>query len=122
MVSEFRSGLENRKDKRTIHLVTTGRRTGLPRPVTVWFICLDARLFVRTSKRTNWYKNLKSNPSVEAEVGGLKFKAEAEQIYDQALIKRLKEAYRRKYWLADVFSNLIMLRGEPIFFELKVKE
>ena len=102
--------------------MTIGRRSGLPRPVTVWFVYLDGRLFVRTSKKTNWYKNLKANPTVEAEVGGLKFRAEAEQISDQALTKRLQEAYRRKYRLADALSNLIMIRGSPIFFELKVKE
>jgi len=103
-------------------LVTIGRRSRLPRPVTVWFVYFEGRLFVRTSKKTNWYKNVKANPRVEAEVGGLRFRAEAEQVVDQELIKRLQEAYRRKYLLADVFSNLIMIRGNPIFLELKVKE
>jgi deazaflavin-dependent oxidoreductase (nitroreductase family) len=122
LASDFRSRLEGVKDRWTIRLVTIGRRSGLPRPVTVWFVYLDGRLFVRTSKKTNWYRNLKANSSVEVEVGGLKFRAEAEQIFDQALTKRLQEAYRRKYRLADALSNLIMIRGSPIFFELKVKE
>ena len=102
--------------------MTIGRRSGLPRRVTVWFVYFDGRLFVRTSNRTNWGKNLKANPAVEAEVGGLRFKAEAELVSDQVLISRLQEAYRRKYRLAEVFSSLIMIRGSPMFFELKVKE
>ena len=122
MASDFRSLLEEVKDKRTIRLVTIGRRSGLPRPVTVWFVYLEGRLFVRTSKKTNWYKNIKANPLVEVEVVGLKFRAEAEQVFNQALIKQLQEAYKRKYRLADTFSNLIIIRGSPVFFELKVKE
>jgi deazaflavin-dependent oxidoreductase (nitroreductase family) len=120
LVSDFRKQLEEVKDKWTIRLVTIGRRSGLPRPVTVWFVYLDGRLFVRTSRKTNWYRNVKANPQVEAEVGGLRFRAEAEQVLDQELIRRLQQAYRRKYWLADIFSNLIMIRKNPIFFELKL--
>ena len=119
MVSDCRSLLEEVKDKWTIRLVTIGRRSGLRRPVTVWFVYLEGRLFVRTSKKTNWYKNVKANPHVEVEAGELRFRAEAEQVIDQAIIKRLQEAYRRKYGLADVLSNFIMIRRKPIFFELK---
>jgi len=102
--------------------VTVGRRSGLPRPVTVWFVYLDGKLFVRTSYKTNWGKNLIANPSVEAEVGGLRFKAEAERVDDQRLKDTLLEAYRRKYKFFDLISRFFKIRGNPLFFELKVKE
>ena len=119
MASKFQSQLEARKSRWTIRLVTIGRRSGLPRPVTVFFVYLDGRLFVRTSKKTNWYKNVKANPRVEVEAGELRFRAEAEQVIDQVLIKRLQEAYRRKYRLADVFSNLIMIKGKTNLLRTK---
>ena len=122
MDSDLRNRLEARKDKWTIHLVTIGRRSRLPRPVTVWFIYLDGRLFVRTSTKTNWGKNLTANPSVEAEVSGLRFKGEAERVSDPMLKDMLQESYRRKYGFFDLLSNLFKIRGNPLFFELKVKE
>ena len=122
MVTDLKNLLEARKDKWAIHLVTIGRRTGLPRPVTVWFVYLDGRLFVRTSNKTNWGKNLTANPSVEAEVGGLRFKAEAERVDDQMLKNTLLKAYRRKYGFFDLISHFFKIRGDPLFFELKVKE
>ena len=102
--------------------MTVGRRSGLPRPVTVWFVYLGGKLFVRTSYKTNWGKNLIANPSVEAEVGGLRFKAEAERVDDQRLKDTLLEAYRRKYKFFDLISHFFKIRGNPLFFELKVKE
>ena len=122
MVTDLRNLLEARKNKWTIHLVTIGRRSGLPRPVTVWFVYLDGRLFVRTSYKTHWGKNLIANPIVEAEVGGLRFKAEAERVNDQRLKDLLLEAYRRKYKFFDLISHFFKIRGNPLFFELKVKE
>jgi len=122
LASKFQSQLAARKGRWTIRLVTIGRRSGLPRPVTVFFVYLDGRLFVRTSNKTNWGKNLKANPNVEAKVGGLNFKAEAEQVNDQTLKSRLQEAYRRKYGFFDMLSNAFKIKGKPIFFELKVRE
>jgi len=122
LVTDLRNLLEARKNKWTIHLVTIGRRSGLPRPVTVWFVYLDGRLFVRTSYETHWGKNLIANPIVEAEVGGLRFKAEAERVNDQRLKDLLLEAYRRKYKFFDLVSHFFKIRGNPLFFELKVKE
>lgn len=117
--SDVMRRLEGLKSRPTIHLVTIGRRTGLPRPVTVWFIYLDGRLFVRTSLVTDWGRNLRANPKVEAEVDGLKFSAEAVQVKDKALIQRLQKRYRRRYHIYDIFSNLFMLRKGVVFFELK---
>jgi len=122
LVSDFKSELEARKGKWTIHLVTIGRRSGQPRPVTVFFVYFEGRLFVRTSSKTNWGKNLTANPSVEAEVGGHRFKAEAERVNDQTLKSKLQEAYRRKYGFFDMLSNMFKIKGKPIFFELKVRE
>lgn len=119
--SEVRRRLGQLKSRQTVNLVTVGRRTGLPRPVTVWFIYLGDRLYVRTSNRTGWCKNLKANPKVDARVDGLTFSAEAKQVVDEETIRRLSNAYRRKYHISDIFSNLFMLRKGAVFFELKLQ-
>ena len=94
----------------------------MPRAVTVWFIYLDNnRLFVRTSNRTHWCRNLKANPKVNVKVEeGLAFSAEAEQVQDEELIRSLSKSYRSKYHISDIFANLFMLRKDAVFFELKI--
>lgn len=91
--SEVRRRFEQHKSRQTVNLVTVGRRTGLPRPVTVWFIFLGNRLFVRTSNRTDWCRNLKTTPKVNAKIDDLAFSAEAEQVRDEDTIRRLGKAY-----------------------------
>lgn len=102
-----------------MHLVTTGRKTGLPRPVTVFFIYFEGRLFVRTQPRNQWRKNVKANPKVKAEIDGLEFSAEVEQVEDKAIIKKIRRGYLRKYHIFDIIANIHRMRGED-FLELKV--
>ena len=44
------------------------------------FILLDGGLFVRTSNKTNWGKNLKENPTIQVKLGNLKFSADTERV------------------------------------------
>lgn len=119
--SEIRGKLEKLKSNLTIKLVTIGRKTGLPRPVRVMFIQLDGNIFVRTSDKTNWGKNLKVNHTVQAELGGLKFSAETEKVEDDKTIKMLYKAYRSKYLLIDIISKRFMLRNRAVlFFKIKI--
>ncbi|HEY4699980.1 MAG TPA: nitroreductase/quinone reductase family protein [Nitrososphaerales archaeon] len=117
--SEIQSKLEKLKSKWIINLVTVGRRTGLPRPVKVMFILLDGNLFVRTSAKTNWGMNLIANPTVQAELGDLKFTAETEKIDDDETIKNLHISYRRKYHLIDAISKTFLVRNRAVFFRIK---
>lgn len=49
---------------RVIDITTTGRRTGQPRRIEIWFHNLDGRIYITgTPGRRAWYANLRANPS-----------------------------------------------------------
>ncbi len=58
-----------------LHLTTTGRSTGLPRRVELWFayddgcICLLAGS-TEDGRPNHWYRNLQANPSASVEIAG----------------------------------------------------
>lgn len=48
---------------RTVEITTTGRRTGLPRRIEIWFHRVDGRYYLSTLPgRPSWYANLVANP------------------------------------------------------------
>ena len=47
----------------TIDITTTGRKTGLPRRIEIWFHNLDGHLYITgLPGRRDWYANLQANP------------------------------------------------------------
>ena len=61
MNEQVRKALES---DRTIDITTTGRRTGLPRRIEIWFLKLDGRLYITGSPgRRDWYANLVEDPA-----------------------------------------------------------
>lgn len=50
---------------RTIDITTTGRRSGQPRRIEIWFHNLDGRLFIGGPPgKRDWYANLRANPTL----------------------------------------------------------
>ena len=48
---------------RTIDITTTGRQTGLPRRIEIWFHNVDGRLYISgLPGRRDWYANMLANP------------------------------------------------------------
>ena len=61
MNEDVRRALES---DRTIDITTTGRRTGQPRRIEIWFLRLDGRLYITGSPgRRSWYANLVKDPA-----------------------------------------------------------
>ncbi len=60
-----------------MRLITTGRRSGLPRPVELSFAHRDGRLYLLGHQRSQWVRNLRVNPEAEARVGPLHLSVEA---------------------------------------------
>jgi deazaflavin-dependent oxidoreductase (nitroreductase family) len=55
--------LEALQRERTIDITTTGRQSGRPRRIEIWFHNLDGRLYITGSPgRRGWYANLRANP------------------------------------------------------------
>ena len=60
-----------RADVQYLYLTTTGRRTGLPREIEIWFTERDGRLYIiaEHGEHANWVRNIRANPHVRVRVG-----------------------------------------------------
>ena len=95
----------------TLRLTTTGRKSGEPRAVKVWFVLMDAQRIAVQHVRgsdANWYRNLAKNPNVEVDLGGGLLRARAIVVHDRAEINRILKRIRGKYlvaWLLQAFGT-----------------
>jgi deazaflavin-dependent oxidoreductase (nitroreductase family) len=53
------------------YLTTTGRRTGRPHRIEIWFAAQEGRLYLLAGgrERADWVRNLQANPRVTVELG-----------------------------------------------------
>ncbi len=53
------------------YLTTTGRRTGRPHRIEIWFAVEDGRLYMMAGgrERADWVRNLRASPHVTVELG-----------------------------------------------------
>jgi deazaflavin-dependent oxidoreductase (nitroreductase family) len=58
-----------------LYLTTTGRRSGRPREIEIWFIRREGRyyLFAEQGERAHWVRNLSADPAVTVRVGEERF-------------------------------------------------
>jgi deazaflavin-dependent oxidoreductase (nitroreductase family) len=94
------------QDESTVRLVTIGRKSGAPRPVTIWFVADAGRIYVQAGKggSTDWFKNLQKTPTVTLEFGERRLKGQASAVTDPAEATRIVDLFRKKYWLARLAS------------------
>lgn len=75
MVTEGTTGarpwLERWADAPFTYLTTTGRRSGQPHRIEIWFAVDDGRLYLLSGDRdrSDWVRNLIANPRVTIELG-----------------------------------------------------
>jgi deazaflavin-dependent oxidoreductase (nitroreductase family) len=99
------SQLRSYQDKSTLELTTTGRKSGAPRTVTIWFVADEqGRLYVQSGKggTTDWYRNLLQTPAVKIRIGELAMNGVAAPVDDLTEIARVHELFRQKYLRARV--------------------
>lgn len=71
--------------ERLCYLTTTGRVTGKPHEIEIWFAADDVvaeRLFMLSGgrDRSDWVKNLRKNPQVRVSIAGLTYDGQARVI------------------------------------------
>ena len=82
-----------------IYLTTTGRRTGNPHTVELWFATKDDSIYLsHEGKYTDWMKNFGKNDKVEFKIGNLHFMGRARIIHDKEKFDVGKHALYRKYY------------------------
>jgi deazaflavin-dependent oxidoreductase (nitroreductase family) len=89
-------------DPEFLYLTTTGRRSGQPREIEIWFTARAGRYYVISEHREEaaWVQNLTVEPRVHARVGPATFAARARVIYESAepeLSAAVQELSEKKY-------------------------
>jgi len=79
-------------DLQYLYLTTTGRVTGLPRQVAVWFVAANGKLYILAEHfhKAQWVQNIARNPLVRVRLGDREFSATARALDPE----RDKETWR----------------------------
>jgi deazaflavin-dependent oxidoreductase (nitroreductase family) len=85
-----------------LYLTTTGRKTGLPREIEIWFVEFDNKFYILAEHReqAHWVKNIRANPCVRVRLGGRTFDAIARVLdakTDHAIFVHAQQLERDKY-------------------------
>jgi deazaflavin-dependent oxidoreductase (nitroreductase family) len=89
---------------REIHVTVTGRTSGKPITIPVWFVLEDHTLYLVPvqGSETQWYKNVLKNPAIHMDARGAKGDFQAVPITDAKRVASIVEKFREKYGAADV--------------------
>ncbi len=85
------------------YLTTTGRHSGDPHRIEIWFALVDGVVYLLSGggHRSDWVRNLEESPNVVLEIGGEKRTTTARVVTDpeeDALARRVVgEKYRPRY-------------------------
>jgi len=67
----------------TIDLTTTGRKSGQPATVEIWWFRVGGRFIITgTPGRRDWYANVLTNPEISIRANGVEFRATARVVDD----------------------------------------
>jgi deazaflavin-dependent oxidoreductase (nitroreductase family) len=70
---------EKLADLQYLYLTTTGRVTGLPRQIEIWFVAANGKLYILAEHfhKAQWVQNIARNPRVQVRLGGRQLGATA---------------------------------------------
>jgi len=85
-----------------LYITTTGRKTGLPREIEIWFVETEGRYYILAEMfhRAQWVKNLLKNPRVRVRIGDYTFEATArvlDEKLDRATYHAAQQLSQEKY-------------------------
>jgi deazaflavin-dependent oxidoreductase (nitroreductase family) len=89
-----------------IYITTTGRTTGLPREIEIWFVEAEGKYYILAEKfhEAHWVRNIAKNPRVRVRLGDRNFDATARALdleRDATDWRRAQDLAREKYGWGD---------------------
>jgi deazaflavin-dependent oxidoreductase (nitroreductase family) len=112
--------LDDRAAARSVcQLVTTGRRTGKPRAIEIWFAAAGDRVYMLSGggEAAHWVQNLRNDPSVRLRIDGRTFNGRARVVEGEAGDPIARAAVAAKYgtagledWLRESLPVEILLQ------------
>ena len=118
---EVAAALDRIRDRSTIELTTTGRKSAKDHTKPIWFVVSDGKIVVQAGKdgKTDWYQNLLATPTGIARQDPYMFRVRAKPVTDPARVDAIHREFLKKYtsaWLLSFFGSSIG-RGKPIELE-----
>ncbi|MGE0825289.1 MAG: nitroreductase/quinone reductase family protein [Candidatus Binatia bacterium] len=91
-----------------VHLTVTGRKSGKPHTVKIWF-ATDAskgKVYVTSARGADaqWVKNLRKTPHAKLQIGNTTFDGTAVWREDEGVKSEVIPLFLHKYFLAKVFK------------------
>jgi deazaflavin-dependent oxidoreductase (nitroreductase family) len=94
------------RDCRFLYLTTIGWRTGQPHQVEMWYRELDGSFYLisELDERAHWVQNLRNQPNVKLDLGGLSRPARARVVspeHEPELAARVRASFDSHYHWSD---------------------
>ena len=96
--------LRERSDIECCYLTTTGRRSGRPHEIEIWFGVVESTLYLISGNgpTADWYQNLLADPAVSVRVGEQSRVGRASAVGDPEERRRVGDVMGAKYvWDGD---------------------
>ena len=89
---------------REIKITVTGRNSGRAISMPVWFVLDDENLYLLPvqGSDTQWYKNVRKNPSIRINARGAEAEFNVAPVTDRAQVSSVVQKFRHKYGADDV--------------------
>ena len=89
---------------RQIKISVIGRKSGKKSSRPVWFVFEDGKLYLLpvAGSETQWYKNVRKNPTIWIDARGVEGEFRAVPITGAKAVKSVVEKFREKYGAEDV--------------------
>lgn len=86
-------------------ITTTGRKTGKPHTVPVWFVLDGDTIYLTTlNEKRDWVRNAEHTPTVTLAIGALRVQGHFARVGDPVLAARVGKLRRDKYMLGRIAS------------------
>lgn len=98
------SWLDEHADVECCDIVTTGRVSGKPHELEIWFGVMDGRMYLISGNgpTADWYRNLLATPAVTVRLAGQERVGRARDVIDAAERRRVGDLMGTKYvWDGD---------------------
>jgi len=94
-------------------LITTGRRSGLPRVTPLQYEEIDGKFYVASARgdRADWFRNIQANPKVQVKVSSRRLQAYAETVTEPARIADFLEIRLKRH--PRMIATLMRSAGLP---------
>lgn len=107
------------------YLTTSGRKTGNPHTIEIWFaLSPDSPTIYMLSgggDRSDWVKNIRNNPSVQARIKGTTFEGSGRVVQDAGEERTARKLIVAKYYgREEVHSTGWEATSLPVAIDLKV--